>query len=77
MFDDYLAESNLDNHIYLEFKTQAFAKAMTNSKNSKNVRVKLSCHRGVPGLLFDMEVEAHVLVKCRWWTESVFGKIST
>ena len=77
MFDDYLAESNLDNHIYLEFKTQAFTKAMTNSKNSKNVRVKLSCHSGVPGLLFDMEVEAHVLVKCRWWTESVFGKIST
>ncbi|KAK8808006.1 hypothetical protein WA588_006491 [Blastocystis sp. NMH] len=56
MFDDYLAESNLDNHIYLEFKTQAFTKAMTNSKNSKNVRVKLSCHRGVPGLLFDMEM---------------------
>lgn len=56
MFEDYLSESNTDNHIYLEFKTQSFTKAMTNSKSTKSVRMKLSCYRGIPGLLFDMEV---------------------
>lgn len=56
MFDDFLSESNADNHIYLEFRSQAFAKAMSNAKSVKSVRIKLSCYRGTPCLLFDMEM---------------------
>lgn len=56
MFDDYLSESNANNHIYLEFSSHSFIKAMTNTKSVKNVRMKLSCYRGTPSLLFDMEM---------------------
>ena len=56
MFDNYLSESNTDNHIYIVFKTQSFTKAMKNTKSVKSVNMKLSCYRGLPGLLFDMEV---------------------
>ncbi|KAK8801212.1 hypothetical protein WA171_004359 [Blastocystis sp. BT1] len=56
MFDNYLSESNTDNHIYIVFKTQSFTKAMKNTKSVKSVNMKLSCYRGLPGLLFDMEM---------------------
>ena len=56
MFDNYLSESNTDNHIYIVFKTQSFTKAMKNTKSVKSVNMKLSCYSGLPGLLFDMEV---------------------
>ena len=56
MFENFLSESKTDNHIFLEFKPQSFTKAMSSSKSTKSVHVKLSCYRGVPGLLFDMEV---------------------
>ncbi|KAM7455748.1 hypothetical protein BLSTO_03497 [Blastocystis sp. subtype 1] len=56
MFDDYLSESNANNHIYLEFNSHSFSKAMANTKSVKSVRMKLSCYRGTPSLLFDMEM---------------------
>lgn len=56
MFDDYLSESNANNHIYLEFNSHSFSKAMANTKSVKSVRMKLSCYLGTPSLLFDMEM---------------------
>ena len=56
MFDNYHSESNNDNHIYLEFSAGTLTKALSNAKSARTVKMKLSCYRGTPGLLFDMEV---------------------
>lgn len=56
MFDNYFSESNADNHIYLEFTVQNFVKALSSTKTTKTVYMKLSRYRGTPSLVFDMEV---------------------
>lgn len=56
MFDNYVSESNADNHIYLEFNVQSFVKALSSTKTTKTVYMKLSRYRGTPSLVFDMEV---------------------
>ena len=55
MFDNYVSESNADNHIYLEFNVQSFVKALSSTKTTKTVYMKLSRYRGTPSLVFDME----------------------
>ena len=56
MFDNYLSESTTNNHIYMKFSVSTLKKALSNKKADRIVRMKLSCYRGTPGLLFDMEV---------------------
>ena len=56
MFDDFLSESNINNHIFIEFSAATLTKALSNTKSARSVKVKLNSFRGNPGLLFEIEV---------------------
>lgn len=75
MFDNYCVESGTGNHIYLEFSAATLTKALSNTKTARTVSVKLSCYRGVPGLLFDMEVRIVNCMLKRCLTELIYDKI--